>query len=126
MQSVGEQLKFFRKESNITQKQLSELTGIAEITIRQYEAGKYKPKLDNLKKISDVLQIPLAALLDLDETDQALNALWDVSNIDVYPSQYTDMFNLRELKPYFSLNQKGKKKAMSYIEDLAKLPEYTD
>ena len=125
MATVSEQLKFFRKEFGLTQKQLGDITGIAEITIRQYEAGKYKPKLENLKKISDALSIPLAALLDIDETDQALNTLSDFKNVDVNPSKYPDMFNLKELESYFTLNRKGKDKALSYIEDLAKLPEYT-
>ena len=125
MASVNEQIKFFRKECKITQKQLSEITGIAEITIRQYEAGKYQPKLENLKKIADALSVPLAALLDIDETDQALNTLSDFKNVDVKQTQYPDMFNLKELEPYFSLNRKGKDKALSYIDDLAKLPEYT-
>ena len=126
MASVNEQLKFFRKECNMTQKQLSDLTGIAEITIRQYEAGKYKPKLEKLQKIADVLGVPIAALLDIEETDQALNTLASFKNVDVNPSQYPDMFNLKELEPYFLLNRKGKDKALSYIGDLAKLPEYTD
>lgn len=126
MATVSEQLKFFRKECGLTQKQLGDITGIAEITIRQYEAGKYKPKLENLKKISDALSIPLAALLDIDETDQALNTLSDFKNVDVNPSKYPDMFNLKELESYFTLNRKGKDKALSYIEDLAKLSEYTN
>ena len=126
MASVNEQIKFFRKECKITQKQLSEITGIAEITIRQYEAGKYQPKLENLKKIADALSVPLAALLDIDETDQALNTLSDFKNVDVKQTQYPDMFNLKELESYFTLNRKGKDKALSYIDDLAKLPEYTN
>ena len=39
--TVGQKIKMLRKEKGITQKELAEITRIAEITIRQYEAGKY-------------------------------------------------------------------------------------
>ena len=123
--TVSENIRYFRKERGYTQKQLSELAGIATITLQQYELEKREPKLENLQKIAEALGIPIAALLDIDETDQALNALSDFKNVDVKQTQYPDMFNLKELEPYFSLNRKGKDKALSYIDDLAKLPEYT-
>ena len=123
--TVSENIRYFRKERGYTQKQLSELAGIATITLQQYELEKREPKLENLQKIAEVLGIPIAALLDIDETDQALNTLSDFKNVDVKQTKYPDMFNLKELEPYFSLNRKGKDKALSYIDDLAKLPEYT-
>ena len=122
---VSENIRYFRKQLGYTQKQLAELADIATITLQQYELEKREPKLENLQKIATALCVPLAALLDIEETDQALNVLSDFKNIEVKQSQYPDMFNLSELKPYFSLNKKGKHKALSYIEDLAKLPEYT-
>ena len=123
--TVSENIRYFRKERGYTQKQLSELAGIATITLQQYELEKREPKLENLQKIAEALGIPIAALLDIDETDQALNTLSDFKNVDVKQTKYPDMFNLKELEPYFSLNRKGKDKALSYIDDLAKLPEYT-
>ena len=123
--TVSENIRYFRKERGYTQKQLSELAGIATITLQQYELEKREPKLENLQKIAEALDIPIAALLDIDETDQALNTLSDFKNVDVKQTKYPDMFNLKELEPYFTLNRKGRDKALSYIDDLAKLPEYT-
>ena len=123
--TVSENIRYFRKERGYTQKQLSELAGIATITLQQYELEKREPKLENLQKIAEALGIPIAALLDIDETNQALNTLSDFKNVDVKQTQYPDMFNLKELESYFTLNRKGKDKALSYIDDLAKLPEYT-
>jgi len=57
--SLGSRIKQYRKDKGYTQKKLAEETGIAEITIRQYEADKYKPKFEQLVK--------LAAALDVDE-----------------------------------------------------------
>lgn len=122
---TGKKIRQARKKSGYTQKKLGSLAGMTYQQIAQYEKGTRKPKLENLQKIADALNIPLAALLDIEETDQALNALSDFKNVDVNLSKYPDMFNLKELKPYFSLNHKGKEKALSYIDDLAKLPEYT-
>ena len=65
--TIGKRIKELRKNNKITQKQLSELTGIAEITIRQYEADKYIPKIGNLQKISTALHIPLAEFLNISE-----------------------------------------------------------
>ncbi len=53
--SIGEQIKKLRKQQHMTQKQLAKESGIAEITIRQYEAGKYNPKLEALKKLAVAL-----------------------------------------------------------------------
>lgn len=55
--TIGERIKQERKKAGITQKELSEMTHIAEITIRQYEAGKYKPKQEYLKTLANVLEV---------------------------------------------------------------------
>jgi len=54
---IGEAIKRIRKSKRMTQKNLAEKTGIAEITIRQYEAGMYEPKYNNLKKIAEALGV---------------------------------------------------------------------
>lgn len=66
MMSISKNLKYYRKKRNLTQKQLSAITGIAEITIRQYEANKYEPKNENLNKIASALQIKPIDLLGWD------------------------------------------------------------
>lgn len=85
--TIGEEIKKARTKKGLTQKQLSEMTGIAEITIRQYEAGKYKPKLDKLKIISDALGASLVEIEDyiyylipLERTREALLA--ELCNIE--------------------------------------------
>lgn len=57
MSSVGENIKRIRIERGLTQKQLAEQCNLSEITIRQYEDGKYIPKIGNLKKIANVLEV---------------------------------------------------------------------
>lgn len=61
---TGEILKSLRRDRGITQKYLAELTGLATITIQGYEAGKYKPKLEQLRRIAAALEIPVGDLID--------------------------------------------------------------
>lgn len=69
--TIGETIKSLRKSKGITQKRLAELTGLATITIQGYEAEKYKPKYEQLKKLSDALNVPIRTfLLEMNETDR--------------------------------------------------------
>lgn len=63
--NIGEKIQFFRKANKLTQKQLSELSGISEISIRKYEAGDRFPKTEQLQKIASVLEIGGNELLDI-------------------------------------------------------------
>lgn len=54
--TIGERIRNLRKTRNLTQKQLGELSGIAEPTIRRYELGKLNPKYETIKKIAVALQ----------------------------------------------------------------------
>lgn len=60
--SIGQNIKKYRKEKKITQKELATLVGVNEVTIRSYEAEKYRPKIETLKKIADALNISIAEL----------------------------------------------------------------
>ena len=56
---LGEEIRKLRKSKKITQKKLSILSGIPEITIRQYEAGKYAPTIKPLEKIAEALGVTI-------------------------------------------------------------------
>jgi transcriptional regulator with XRE-family HTH domain len=59
---ISKNIKKYRIEKGYTQKKLGELSGLHEVTIRQYEADKYKPKFDNLLKLSKALNISIDGL----------------------------------------------------------------
>ena len=61
---LGSRIKKIRKEKNITQKELAEMVGCAEITIRQYENGRYSPKIDTRIAIAKALDIPYDCLFN--------------------------------------------------------------
>ena len=52
---ISEMIISERKRQKITQKQLSQLTGISQANICNIEKGSSKPTIDSLKKISDAL-----------------------------------------------------------------------
>lgn len=64
--TTGERIRSIRKSRNLTQKQLGELTGIAEPTIRRYELGKLNPKYETIEKIADKLGTTPAFLMGLE------------------------------------------------------------
>jgi len=81
--TVGENIKFFRKQTGLTQRQLGEKVGVAEGTIQQYELGKRMPSIKRMEKISSVLGMKSAPILSLntlrDEIyqDAVAHGLWE-------------------------------------------------
>lgn len=75
--TTGEILKSLRKDRGITQRHLAELTGLATITIQGYEAGKYKPKYEQLQRIATALEIPVTDLIDENMEAQSIKSTWD-------------------------------------------------
>ena len=59
---IGKRIKRFRKEKRITQRQLAEAIGCAEMTISQYERGLYSPKIDVRIAIAKALAVPYECL----------------------------------------------------------------
>ena len=62
--SVGEKIKEIRKKRGFSQKELGELSGTSETTIKQYELGKRQPRIEQLKGIAKALNIPLIILIN--------------------------------------------------------------
>ena len=117
--TFGERLKSVRKEKGFTQKSLAKETGLAEITIRQYEIGRHKPKDEALKKICEVLEVPTYELLiDVDQLRK------DAQFFDSLPEgcRTEDMVTIND---FLSLNDEGKDKVSEYIDDLIQSAKYT-
>ncbi len=61
--TIGEKIKSYRKAAGLTQKKLGELSDTSESTIKQYESGKRQPRIEQLQKIADTLNVPVSSLL---------------------------------------------------------------
>ena len=139
--AIGEKIKTIRKAHHVTQKQLSLATGLAEITIRQYEANKYSPKVENLRKIATALGVSVSEFLEpgqilreYDSNDDTWNTLTMDEHGNVKQHIQTQVtlntcypnINQQTLLRYFDLlNGKGQKEALKRIEELSQLPQYS-
>lgn len=63
--TLGEKIKHHRNVKGLTQKQLGDMAGIHEVTIRKYEANKMSPKREQLESIASCLGVPLNEFIDL-------------------------------------------------------------
>lgn len=64
MLTVGDKIKYFRKQRGITQAQLAELTGIHPVSIRKYEINKMQPQSQQIERIAEALRVNSGALSD--------------------------------------------------------------
>ena len=59
----AENLKQLRKKAKLTQKQLAEKCELNIGTIQGYEQGRYEPKYDAYKKLSEALHVDISDLM---------------------------------------------------------------
>ena len=111
--TIGELIRKNRKEKKLTQKQLGELSGIAEPTIRRYELGKLNPKLETVTRIAKAMGV---------RTNDLLPQGVLVESEYEPPERLQRLFALEEA--FKQLNEEGQKIAIERIVELSKIPEY--
>ncbi|GFP76029.1 helix-turn-helix domain-containing protein [Clostridium fungisolvens] len=100
-------IKNLRKKNKYTQKQLSELLGVAQTTIANYENGIRIPDAEMLQKMADIFEISLDYLLGREERDSNMKGPAKLS--EVYE---TDLENKENLyRNYLTFLLEGKSKA---------------
>jgi repressor LexA len=57
---IGERIRRIRKEKNFTQEELAWEIGLSPNYIGLIERGKKRPSIETLRKISEVLEIPIS------------------------------------------------------------------
>ena len=62
--TFGSKLKYYRHKCNITQLQLSELSGISLVSIKRYENDKMTPTQPQFEKLAEALGIGVSALAE--------------------------------------------------------------
>lgn len=61
--AIGDQIRAARKKAELTQESLAEKAGMDRQAVNRIEQGRASPLLDNLIRIADALDIPLAELV---------------------------------------------------------------
>lgn len=137
--SVGENIKKYRISKDLTQKQLAELSGVAEVTIRQYESEKRIPRTVQLLSVADALGVSPFDLHGekppINYNDGKLTIKIDDKSMLVDPVEFQDTINdivnrthptkkSTLLNAFDKLNRNGQNEAIKQVNLLAKIPEY--
>ncbi len=72
---LGEKIKQYRENRNMTQSEVAEILGVKPATISKYEAGILEPNVESLKRLSEIFGISIDELLKED--------VFDISKINV-------------------------------------------
>ena len=64
MKTFGENLKYFRKMNNISQKRFAELLNTTQQRVSEWECNKVEPSLYNIIKILRIFEITFEELVD--------------------------------------------------------------
>ena len=62
--TLSERIQRARKLKRLSREDLAELLGVSAMTIRRWEKYNTSPRMDELQKIAQVLNIPVSELLD--------------------------------------------------------------
>lgn len=79
--TIGEKIKYCRKQIGITQDKLAELTGIHPVSIRKYETNKMQPQPPQLEKIAAALGVSYNALNGSDTAGLRLKTVGDLIGV---------------------------------------------
>lgn len=102
---LGENIKKYRKQKGLTQKDLASKVGVTASTITKYEKGDLEPNLDIIKKIAKALDISYIEIIDDEYQDaderEIIDTLRKIVGADMYDSiQLQQKRRLNEFKRY--------------------------
>lgn len=66
MSLVGKNIRFLRKQMNLSQEALAERVGLNRGNISSYEKGSAEPRLDKLAEISRFFHVPVLFMIERD------------------------------------------------------------
>lgn len=135
--NIGTNIKKYRKEKGLTQRELADKLNIATNSLSRYEIGERRPPIDMIEKIAEILNVTPIQLMYDEEVENALNqsaeilsnfnpndssTFTEVSFEDEVQRQEMYLKELREdtINKYDSLDLFGQKAANKYINFLAK------
>lgn len=81
MKTVGDRIRYFRKDRKMTQDRLAELTGIHPVSIRKYETNKMQPQIEQIERIASVLDVNTAALVGYNSKPAVIQTVGDLMGV---------------------------------------------
>lgn len=130
MSTLGENIFMARHEAGLTQKELAQKVGVPYQTIQFWERGQRNPKLENVKRIAEALNIRWEELYPESQKSTAeVEDIFDfVNQMAAHKTQLanskTDAQEKRLLQHFRNLNTDGQSVAVDRVEELAQIPKY--
>ena len=122
--NIGANVKQARKARGITQRQLAEKIGIAEVTLRQYENGVRNIKLETLVSISNALNIMLSEMVDLEQIGFNEYNETDFEKLHDDALFHAGFYENDLLSDFALLNVDGQNKALELVKILTEIPRF--
>lgn len=111
---VGENIKFFRKQKGLTQKELGEIIHMSPNSIQRYELGHRDPQNKTLEEIAKALGVSMADLLGIENSFAKITKENQVKRREYTKTYTTD--ELKELeKDSFLIKCSEKEKALKLL-----------
>ena len=117
--TIGKLIKEARKNAGFSQRELAEKSGTATGTIQQYERGVRQPRLEQLLRIADALDVSIFYFTDAENEngdDQIVTAVEESLDADIAIERIG--------KSLYKLNQAGKTEAVKRVEELTEIKKY--
>ena len=75
---LGEKIKLYRENLNMTQNEIAEVLEVKSTTISKYESGILEPNIESLKKLSELFNVSIDELLKDDNFDVSKINILDI------------------------------------------------
>ncbi len=62
-QYIGQRIRLYRNERNLSQEGLAQAIGVSPNTVSRWETAAYKPAVDDLQRLGQFFNMPIAAFL---------------------------------------------------------------
>lgn len=79
--TIGERIRYFRKQRGITQGELASEAGIHPVSIRKYETNKTEPGLPHIEKIAEALNVSSNAIMGFDKAILRIKTIGDLMGL---------------------------------------------
>lgn len=122
--SIGDNIKNLRKQAGFSQKELAAMIEQTPTSIMHYEKGDRTPNQEIIEKIATALKVRPSTLLDWDDWENRFNLDGKLSEEVKMIEVKQEKEDVKLLQQFHMLNDAGKKKILSDLEDLTMLPKY--
>ncbi|HCW54565.1 MAG TPA: hypothetical protein DG753_12710 [Clostridium sp.] len=79
---IGNFIGKLRQDKKLSQQELADLIGLSQTSMQRYESGQREPSIKVLKKISEILEVPLSTIVMQDRNSQLYNDVCAINDSD--------------------------------------------